>query len=557
MAHHRLTGDPTASAVANQAAPVPAGAGDVGYYAVAASVIGTAHLNKGTERQDRLLMADVAGDLVICLADGLSTAVYGGLGAETAVREAFTLLSGCGHSGQASSPDDGTHPDRLPLRVLPAAHPAVPVDWSTALRSAITAARSAVLRRGGSPSDFNTTLTVVVVTADAIHVAQVGDGFVVVWDREASDRARVLAHEVVSAEDDPSLVVPLTAPNALASMLTESAPLTETSHVLVSSDGIAPLLLERWVPLVPSVKFLRALIRELDTGKMNHAGLADFLESTLVNSRTDDDKTVVLARHEPLGAAAWTATSPHPTPADVSCVADNEPFGTERATGLSGALLVPPNHLVTGVPQQPVPDESQNADNDAPEFGSHTSQPTPGGSANHGRGALGERAPHGKRLPQAEAPKESHLQTEPDEDVPAPMERQVGWHDMSGAAPGTAFESPSEVATVEVASALSRQLASASGSDTAPRPAAGVTEPSGSDPSIPQWPDEELSRSGQRPGDSDQPSEVVASEGWMPPPGFDGEMRPSGLGGRRRREEPDGKLRWLWKWLKWLTRGGR
>lgn len=555
MAHHRLTGDPTASAVADEAAPVPAGAGDVSYHAVAASVIGTAHRNKGTERQDRVLMADVAGDLVICLADGLSTAVYGGLGAETAVREAFTLLSGLRTLGPSVLPDDGTHPDRPPLRVLPAVHQAVPVDWPTALRSAITAARSALLRlhlRGGSPSDFNTTLTVAVVTADAVHVAQVGDGFVVVWDRAAPDRARVLAHEV-SAEDDPSLVVPLTAPNALASMLVESASLAETSHVLVSSDGIAPLLLERWVPLVPSVKFLRALIRELDTGKMNHAGLADFLESALVNSRTDDDKTVVLARHEPLGPAAWADTSPHQTPAGVCSVADNEPFGTERATGSSEDLLGPPSHSVIGAPQQPAPDEqSQNADSDVSEFGSHTPQPAPGRSANHGRGAVDDRAPHGKGPPQAKAPKESHLRAEPNVDVPVPMERQVGWQDIDMS--GAAFENPSDVATVEDASARSRQIAAAGESDTALRPAAGATEPSRPDPSVLQWPDDELPRSGQRPADSDQPSAVVASQGWVPLPGSDGEKRPSGRGGRRHREEPDGKPRWLWKWL---SRGDR
>lgn len=328
MADHRLAAGASGSPEAtDEASPISDYAGDIGYHAVAASVVGTAHLNKGTERQDRVLVAGVAGDLIICLADGLSTAVSGGLGADTAVHEAMALLSELRTAGSSVVPDDGTDPDRTPLGVRAAAHPGVAVDWPTALRCAIGAARSAVLRlhRDGSgcPRDFNTTLTVVVLTADTIHVAQVGDCFVVVWNRERPDLATVLAHEI-SAEDDPSFVIPLTAPNALGSLIVASAPITETSHVLISSDGIAPLLLERWVPLTPSVQFLNALMRELDTGKMNHAGLADFLRSALVNSRTDDDKTVVLARRAPLGPAAWAA----PAYEDAAAGVSRPPSGT-------------------------------------------------------------------------------------------------------------------------------------------------------------------------------------------------------------------------------------
>jgi hypothetical protein len=283
------------------------------HYAVAGSVVGTSHHNKGTERQDRVLLAGIAGDLVVCLADGLSSARYGGFAAEIAVREAMKLLAGLRVPEAVVDVDDGTDedldPKRAPLQVPSEDDAAASIDWPTALRCAVIAARRAVDRLaqiGRTSSDFNTTLTVVALTSKAVHVAQVGDGFVVVWDRWAPESARVLAHKV-SIEDDISLVIPLTSSDALTSMLIESAPLTEASHVLVSSDGIAPILLERWSPLVPSPNFLRALTRELDAGGMDHAGLTEFLKSDLINTRVDDDKTVVLARRAPLGTSTGQA----------------------------------------------------------------------------------------------------------------------------------------------------------------------------------------------------------------------------------------------------------
>jgi hypothetical protein len=163
----------------------------------------------------------------------------------------------------------------------------------------MTAAREALLRqsaeRGGGRHAWATTLTLVATFGSEIWTAQIGDGYVVVWDTEdPGGTAQVLAHEVPQ-DLDPSVVVPLTATAALELVQLAVTRISDTGIVLVSSDGIAPILLDRYAPPVASGRFLAAIVRELDAGRLGTAELVDFLGSDLVCGRTDDDKSVIIA----------------------------------------------------------------------------------------------------------------------------------------------------------------------------------------------------------------------------------------------------------------------
>jgi len=279
-------------------------------YALISSRCGTAHDRAGSDRQDRGLIADVAGDLVVLIADGAGSAEDGAGGAELAVRTALNAIVDARAKGWRVPVDDGTIRDRPEFWT--AGRPSGPetpllasafTDWATLLSSAMVAAREVVLHHawliGDEKTNWATTLIAVVIAGDLVHAAQIGNGYVVIWDDD-EDLSRIIAHRFDS-DPDPHPATAITSSNALGELTLESATFGPTAHLLVSSDGIAPVLLEGWSPPVPSSRFLRRLTREMNTGRLDAAQLDRFLDSELICSQTDDDKTLALVRRLPLG----------------------------------------------------------------------------------------------------------------------------------------------------------------------------------------------------------------------------------------------------------------
>jgi hypothetical protein len=245
-----------------------------GWRVVGAAAPGTSHTRLGLPCQDAL--AYQAGDhgLLVVLSDGAGTAERSQSGAQTAVQAALVSLT---VSLEASLPAD-------------------PAAWQEALCAAFVDARSALQ----SLADFEqqplrayaATLILAAVTAGQLAVAQLGDGAVVAGESpgelflvnlpqrgEYANETYFLTQE--DALEHVQISVHEKAVNALA----------------VMSDGLTRLAmrLPAQEPHLPFFQPLFAFAANADEEQKAARHLLDFLTSERVCSRTDDDKSLVLA----------------------------------------------------------------------------------------------------------------------------------------------------------------------------------------------------------------------------------------------------------------------
>jgi hypothetical protein len=287
---------------------------------VAASRRGTSHLRSGTDRQDRALVLRLGDAVVAVVADGLGSSRHPEIGAEEATLAVLDFLTAvvCGADHRACSEEP---PADQQVPRFSAAPPTCDVDWPTLLRCAAAAAcrqvRELPRARGiGSVGDYATTLTIVAIVDDRVHVAQIGDGFTVVWERGAAEHSMLLAYPGPDLES-PGTVTAVTSSGVLRTMLVASAPFGPETSVLLSTDGIGPILFDLWAPVTISPRFLDALAREQCTPDFDDAELAAFLDSDMVCERTDDDKSVILVRAAAPVAEPYRADDPPTTPLPV------------------------------------------------------------------------------------------------------------------------------------------------------------------------------------------------------------------------------------------------
>lgn len=277
---------------------------------ISGSAEGTRHVENGQGCQDRIRVAEMDGVLAICVADGVSGAKYGAVAAEVAVTECIrAILSESGQSARRSW-SGGTNNRQL-MAVSNEISNFSRTPWPDILQNSMIRARDAILDRvalqGDSESDYGTTLSAVVVQGSEVHCAQVGDGMVIVWKVLDDDHPKVLVHDL-RRDEDPSVVRTLGQLNNASNIIMKSAPTGEGSALLVTTDGLAPLILTKWTPPVPGRRLLKALVRELDAGRMDGGGLDSWLASPQVVSRTDDDTSLVIA------SLGRRQTGAHPVP---------------------------------------------------------------------------------------------------------------------------------------------------------------------------------------------------------------------------------------------------
>lgn len=240
----------------------------VAWHVVGASVAGTKHQRDGTECEDAWSVASV-GDVTLCsIADGAGSAPRAAEGARAAVdiaRDSLEELA-CDSLGRIAG---------------------------RALLAAARGLESLARQHGTEVSDFNTTLTVAALRGSEIAVAQVGDCIAVLH--------HLSRHEVLAYPEREKRFVEETeflgTHNAKAAHIsTHDIPIEdEPVDFALSTDGLAPLLLDRWVPPIPHDPFFDSLFRAAREDRASKAELESFLESPDVCARTDDDKTLVLA----------------------------------------------------------------------------------------------------------------------------------------------------------------------------------------------------------------------------------------------------------------------
>jgi hypothetical protein len=242
---------------------------------VGAAVAGTSHLRLGIPCQDAQAVHVLpSGDLIIALSDGAGSASRSELGAERAVQAVLAALA-----------------DEIAF-----ARPENQAGWEQILRAAAAAARQSVLQMAEeaqeSPRAYAATLTCVVAAPEALAAVQIGDGTVVGMDESGELFTCVQVQRGEYANETHFI----TQDNALQ-QVTFSYTERPVKALAAMSDGLIRLALKMpsQEPHEPFFQPLFRFVASVSDAEESAGQLAAFLGSQRVNSRTDDDKSLVLA----------------------------------------------------------------------------------------------------------------------------------------------------------------------------------------------------------------------------------------------------------------------
>ena len=238
----------------------------------AASRIGTSHIRNGTPCQDAHRCFERDGVLVAIASDGAGSASHGHHGAALTCR---TFATGIG----AALREDGL-PDDETLHAI--------VDNLRDRVAHVASGRGLVMR------DFAATLVAVVAGEAGTLAVHVGDGAAVGrdaagWRSLSWPESGEFAGTTYFVTDDGGA--------RLRISRTDERP----DRVAVMTDGIERLALDL-ANARPHGPFFDGVTRPLDAvsshgrSPLVSGGLGAFLAGDAVNARTDDDKTLVLAR---------------------------------------------------------------------------------------------------------------------------------------------------------------------------------------------------------------------------------------------------------------------
>jgi hypothetical protein len=240
-----------------------------------ASVQGTSHLTKNTPCQDaHAYLQTSTGVLLLAVADGAGSAERSQEGAQLAVNEVVNALLSM---LQSSVPDTDSNWRELIVRA-----------FSETLQVIIDLASVNHLPL----NTFSTTLACAVVTNDWFVVGQIGDAAIVF---ENADGELSLAVHPQRGEYANEAYF-LTMPDGM-NYLTCYTSRDFVKSVVLTTDGLLRLAFQ--LPdYRPSPLFFQPIITflaDMEDAEQARLKLVEFLNSARINSRTDDDKTLVLA----------------------------------------------------------------------------------------------------------------------------------------------------------------------------------------------------------------------------------------------------------------------
>jgi Protein phosphatase 2C len=242
----------------------------VSWAVIAGSIAGTSHVQRGTPCQDvsgHAVFGAADEWLAVAVADGAGSATHSDRGAAVCVEE---LLRGV----QAAPIEAFTREGML--------------DLFTSARTAVQAAAEVL---GVPPRELACTALLAVVGPDGAAFGQIGDGAIVLGDGTSYRTAHW---------PEPGEYANLTdflTDDGFAEKFAFKTIAEPINEVAVLSDGLQRLCLD-FANKCPHEPFFRPLFRRLwDTPDPRELDgpLREFLDSPAINSRTDDDKSLVLA----------------------------------------------------------------------------------------------------------------------------------------------------------------------------------------------------------------------------------------------------------------------
>ncbi|NEU84032.1 PP2C family serine/threonine-protein phosphatase [Nostoc sp. UIC 10630] len=246
--------------------------------AVARSAIGTSHHKQGIDCQDYgdyRIFDDV---IVGAVADGAGSAKHSDVGSRLAVETVLKCFSEINEFPQKQ--------DSQPLSQEEAQK-----VFAEIVNKVITELQKQANEEDYSINDLACTLLVFVATPDWVAAMQIGDGFIVM--RSQGSQYQLLFQPDKGEFANETTFI--TSTNALKEMQVKVIP-EKQEFICASTDGLekVAIRLSDWELFSPFFKPLEEYLHEPVNQEDEDKYLMEFLNSERLNSRTDDDKTLLL-----------------------------------------------------------------------------------------------------------------------------------------------------------------------------------------------------------------------------------------------------------------------
>lgn len=247
---------------------------------------GIYHKKKGITCQDYANYHLLEEKLIIgAVADGAGSAKYADIGARLAVDIIIDYLKRFSYKSSILSTN------LFPLHTQNAEK-----IFSNALKQeVIPRLQQEAQQRNCSINEFACTLICFIVTPDCIIAMQIGDGFLVVR-LEHEEYQLLLKPEKGEFINETTFI---TSQKSL-SKININILHEKIRFICASTDGLEKVAIRfsDWTPHPPFFKPLEAYLEQTHNPEKNKEYLENFLNSERLNSRTDDDKTLLLCLYD-------------------------------------------------------------------------------------------------------------------------------------------------------------------------------------------------------------------------------------------------------------------
>lgn len=248
--------------------------------AIARSAVGTSHQKQQMPCQDYGECKIIDDVMIGAVADGSGSAKYADIGAQLAVKTALEYLV-----------------DFQKQQHFWQLNPQVPCEeearelFAKTINQVIIALQAQAASAGYFIQDLACTLLVVVATPNWVTAMQVGDGFIVV--RCQQEEPQLLFSPNKGEYFNETTFV--TSANVLDAMQV-CVRSGKQEFICAATDGLerVAIRMSDWTPFAPFFQPLEHYLREISDLEQEDKYLMSFLDSDRLNSRTDDDKTLLL-----------------------------------------------------------------------------------------------------------------------------------------------------------------------------------------------------------------------------------------------------------------------
>lgn len=283
--------------------------------AIAHCAIGTSHKKQEMPCQDYGYYKVVKDSFVGAVADGAGSAKHSDLGAKIAVDTAIeylsenllqilekqssfvSVVSKTSKRQRRKKRKSHRNVDRKALKVKRNFQihldKEIFVDVTTKVKTAL---EEKAKNENYSFEDLACTLLVVVATPDRFAAMQIGDGFIVVRDRDNKNFEVLFPPDKGEYINETTFVTSSNALEAMRVKVQEGRP----NFICASTDGLERVAIQMndWTAFTPFFKPLEEYLQENNNLETDNKDLENFLNSEALNSRTDDDKTLLLCLYD-------------------------------------------------------------------------------------------------------------------------------------------------------------------------------------------------------------------------------------------------------------------